>query len=288
MYRVQATPRWDRVMRSRRAAVAVLCFGFAAVRPAAAQSDRMPARLQATRPALEQLLQSLEQAGQARDSSDEARTGAVLQAAAVRGRLTDGDFQAGDRVLILVEGGEAPAQRPAPGAPRSVEQQLSDTFTVGPDRSLTLPVVGVVALRGVLRSELEAHLTRELGRFIIEPVLHARPLIRISVVGAVAKPGFYAVPADAVLADALMAAGGLTADAKLDKLRIERSGDRLWQGGTLQQAMTEGRTLDEMNLRAGDQFVVPARGKGNTYDTVRTIGILLSIPITVYTLTKIF
>jgi hypothetical protein len=85
-----------------------------------------------------------------------------------------------------------------------------------------------------------------------------------------------------------MAAGGPTPDAKVAELRIERSGERLWEGDVLRQAITDGRTLDEMNLRAGDQFIVPAEGRGgSTYDVVRTVGILLGIPITIYTLTQI-
>jgi hypothetical protein len=44
-----------------------------------------------------------------------------------------------------------------------------------------------------------------------------------------------------------------------------------------------------MQLRAGDQFVLPGgRGSSGAYNTVRTISLLLSIPITVFTLTKIF
>jgi len=260
-----------------------------AARPGVAQeSDGTPSGLGATRPALEQLLERLQQTEQAPESSVAVRTWALSQAALVRARLSDGDFQAGDRVLLWVEGAEALVERAAPGAPRSVEQELSDTFTVRADRELMLPVVGVVLLRGVLRSELEAHLTREIGRFIRQPVVRARALIRVSVVGAVAKPGFYGVPGDAVLSDALMAAGGPTPDAKLRDLRIERSGKVLWQGTVLQRGMTEGRTLDDMNLRAGDQFFVPSGGRGSAYETVRTVGILLTIPITIYTLTRIF
>jgi protein involved in polysaccharide export with SLBB domain len=148
-------------------------------------------------------------------------------------------------------------------------------------------MIGAVSLRGVLRSELEAHLTQVIGQYIKEPVVHARSLIRLSVVGGVARPGFYFVPADAMLADALIAAGGPAPDAKVADLRVERAGKAVWEGAALQAAITQGRTLDQMQLRAGDQFVMPQRGHGTTYETVRTIGILLGIPVTVYTLTRI-
>ena len=85
-----------------------------------------------------------------------------------------------------------------------------------------------------------------------------------------------------------MAAGGLTPDAKVPDLRIERSGDRLWEGDALRQAITDGRTLDEMNLRAGDQVIVPSQSRTSSYELVRTAGILLGIPLTIYSLTKVF
>lgn len=269
--------------------LAVVC-GLLAAGPAAAQQSVSPSGLQATRPALGEQLQRLEAVVRAEESNADERTAAREQAAALRTRLAEGDFQPGDRVLIRVEGpgGEPTGGRLAPGAPRSVEQELSDTFPVGANRDLILPVIGVISLQGVLRSELEAHLTREFERFIKEPVVRARSLIRVSIVGAVARPGFHAVPADAILSDALMAAGGLTNDARLRDLRIERSGQPLWEGEMLQAALAQGRTLDEMNLRAGDQFFVPLRGRSGTFEIARTVSILLTIPVTIYTLTRIF
>ncbi len=246
-------------------------------------------RLQATRAELEELLQRLQQAAPPDTPSAQAPDSIRAQIAYVRARLQEGDFQAGDRIFLLVEGLQQPSpeQRTA-AATRTVEQQLSDTFPVGPGRELSLPTIGPVSLRGVLRSELEAHLTRAIGRFIKDPVVHARATVRLSIVGGVAKPGFYFVPADAVVSEALMVAGGPIQDAKLSDLRIERSGKPLLEGLPLQQAMAEGRTIDELNLRAGDQFVVPINPRGTTYETVRTVGVLLGIPITIYTLTRIF
>src|SRR5205823_8688182 len=143
----------------------------------------------------------------------------------VRPRLQPGDLPAGRPRPLQVEGEPPPVDRPtSPPAVRSVEEQLSDTFTVGPQQEITLPVLGVISLRGVLRAELEDYLTREIGRFLKEPVLHAHPLIRMSVMGAVARPGYYSVPANALVPDVLMAAGGYTAVAKPSRVRVERAG----------------------------------------------------------------
>jgi protein involved in polysaccharide export with SLBB domain len=239
--------------------------------------------LQATRVALESLAQ------RAADSSS-ATQGARLSPAAIRARLTDGDFAPGDRILLVVEGEPQLPDRPErerAQQPRTIERALSDTFTVAAGRELMLPVIGPISLRGVLRAELEPYLRQEIARFVKDPVVHAKALVRVSVAGAVAKPGFYFVPADAALSDALTAAGGPTQDARLDKARVERVGKRVLEGKELRLAFAEGRTLDEMQLRSGDEFVVPGV-PGHAYDHVRFWATLLSIPVAIYALAHAF
>ena len=272
----------------RRAAyAAALCLLAARSGRAQEPTDREMPGLGASRPALETQLRRLEQVAETGDSSTAVRDWARRQATAIDARLVDGDFRVGDRIALKVEGEVAAVERPAGAAVvRSVEEQLSDTFTVGPEQDITLPVLGVVSLRGVLRAELEQHLTRQIGQFLKDPVLHAHPLIRMSVMGAVARPGYYSVPANALVTDVLMAAGGYTPVAKPARVRVERAGKSIWDAGQLRLAMTEGRTLDQLNLSAGDQVVVPG-AQGTTYDTLRFIAVLLSIPVTAYTLTHI-
>lgn len=279
---------------SARTALVGLVAGLAAGGAAAqmpAPPDSTHVVLQATRPALEQLAQQLDQAAQAKDSSSDARDWARAQVAVVRLRLAEGDFQIGDRVALRVEDDAIVApladrvQAQAQPAGRTIEQQLSDTFAVGQGRDLILPAIGTVSLRGVLRSELEGHLTRYISQYVRDPVVHARPLLRLSIQGAVARPGYYYVPTDAVLPDAMMAAGGPRPEAKMEKARIERGGSRVWEGDRLRLALAEGRTVDGLNLRTGDQVVVPTQS--NLFDGVRFVSILLGIPVTVYALTRI-
>jgi protein involved in polysaccharide export with SLBB domain len=240
--------------------------------------------LQATRGELEGQVQRLEQVARSGSSGDEERSQARVEVAVIRARLADGDFHVGDRVALSVEGDAHSQERPGAG---SVEQQLSDTFTVGSGQELTLPVIGAVALRGVLRSELQASLRREVSLVIRDPVVHARSLIRLSVQGAVARPGYYSLPTDAVLSDALMSAGGPAPDAKLAKLRIERDGKSIWEGELLRRAVAEGKTVDEIGLRAGDQFVVPRRGGPSVLGGLQVVGLVLSIPVAIYTITRV-
>ena len=182
----------------------------------------------------------------------------------------DDGFRVGDRVLLRVE----------------ADSQLRDTFTVAPGPALLLPVIGQVPLAGVRRAEVEPYLAQWIGRFLREPVVHARALVRLSVLGEVARPGFYAVPADAVLTDAMMAAGGPTREAKFTALRVERDGAQIWSGTALQRAIAQGFTLDQMGLHGGDRVIVPRQRSSAA--TLQVLGVLVTLPAAIYGLTRIF
>jgi protein involved in polysaccharide export with SLBB domain len=194
--------------------------------------------------------------------------------AVAKARLNEGDFRAGDLVLLEVQG----------------EAALSDTFAVGPDRSLTLPApaVGSMPLQGVLRAELQERASEFVAKFVRNPVVRARPLVRLSVQGEVVRAGYYGVPADALLSDALMAAGGTTAEADIKKLRIERNGTPLLEGKALERAFAESKTVDDLSLRPGDQFVVAKKKEGNFTDGLRLVWTVVSIAGGIYGLSRAF
>ena len=244
----------------RRIAFVVVLVGLALASRAPAQTvEEMDARrLTATRVELTTLLARLE------DSS--------AAAIVVRQRLTDGDLQAGDGVLLAVEG----------------EPLLSDTFVVGAARELTLPMVGQVPVRGVLYSEVESYLAAAVGKQMRNPVVRARSFVRLSVTGNVAHPGVYLVPADALLSDAVMAAGGITADSRMSDLTVQRGGVPVLSGPQMQRALSQGQTLSQAYLRSGDELMMPHRSNLNSYYQVRLVGVLLSIPLTAYALTRLF
>ena len=207
----------------------------------------------------------------------------------IQRRLREGDFRVGDRVLLAVEDPEPPLTGAATPVVKSSEQQLSDTFTVGSLQELTLPVVGVVSLRGVLRTELEPRLTVEIARYIRDPVVHARALVGLALSGELARPGYYSVPADAVIPAVLMAAGGTTHETKLNKWKIQRNGQTIWEGDALRRAIAAGSTVDDLELQPGDAIVVPRSGSiGGLYGPAQLVAVLLGIPVTIYTLTRIF
>jgi protein involved in polysaccharide export with SLBB domain len=176
---------------------------------------------------------------------------------------TGGDFDVGDQILLEVEG----------------DTVFSRSYSVAAGPALPLPVIGAIPLAGVRRADIETYLRQQLGRYLKNPVVHARVLVRIAVLGEVEHPGFYPVPSSAVVSDALMAAGGPTKEAKFSGARIERAGNGLYEGSAFQDAVSRGMTIDAMGLHTGDRIVVPRRHE--TEATFRIIGIIVGLPVAI-------
>lgn len=183
------------------------------------------------------------------------------EAAAIRQRLRDGDFQVGDRIVVTVQG----------------ETFLTDTFTVRTGRMVSFPNLPDISLQGVLRRELNDHLKREIGKYVRDPSVKATSLIRIAVMGEVARPGYYSVPSDYLASDAIMAAGGPTATAELKKSTLRRGDSVLLDRAGMQQAIASGATLDKLDVRPGDELVVGKKTTRNWQSVAYVVGSVLGI-----------
>ena len=248
----------------------VLAALLMVVKPVCGQtsSDWNPNKFQATRAELQSQLANYEKAAHDGGYSDKTRARARYEANVIKQRLELGDYQPGDQVVLVVDG----------------EPTLSDSLTVSPDLKLGLKSGDTLSLKGVLRSELEDRFRETIKRVVKNPKVRTESYMRIAVLGDVGKQGYYVLPAKSQLTDVLMAAGGPGGGADLTKLKIERAEKAIWEGATLQDAITEGRTLDQLSLRAGDRIVLPAQpqkvaGGGGILGTMRSIrGLLIAVP----------
>ncbi len=188
----------------------------------------------------------------------------------IQTRLTSGDFQPGDRIRLAV----------------LEEPTLTDTFTVRSNRSLLLPNIGEVSLDGVLRSELAGYLMQKITPYIRNAQVDASALVRIAVLGAVNRPGFYLVPAGIVISDVLMVAGGPTSNADLKKTIVRRGAEPVVDQQQMQQAMAEGVSLDQLNLHSGDEFFVADKSSG-IKGALQTAGLISGIVFGIVALSKL-
>lgn len=255
--------------------IALTAICTAGALPLAAQSAGQetgwdPAAPEVTREELTQLLEQLETSASSSGYSGRIRQEAAREAEFVSQRLESGDFQVGDRVVLVVQG----------------EPTLSDTLTVVTGQNIQVPEIGQISLAGVLRSELQHYLEQEIARYVQEPVIQTSALIRIAVLGAVRAQGFYTIPASSLLEHTLMQAGGPADNAEVDALEIHRGDRIIWEGPALQQALIDGRTLDQLSLRAGDRIVVPEEQPGLFEGgLIRTL--LVAVPPAIYLVLRV-
>lgn len=211
----------------------------------------------------------------------EERAGNRGRAAQIRARLQDGDFQEGDRVVILFE------NPPGIGTDPNVIVR-PDTILVTLGHVLSFPQsrypeVKEIVIRGLLRSELADSVRKQFAEVYRNPSVRVVPLVNLSLTGdGVLRGGFIDVPPDIRLNDVFTVGGGLAGNANLDKITIRRGGITLMTGDEARSAMLSGITVDGAQLRAGDQIDVPRK---NPTNWLAYLGLGLSLVTVIVTLT---
>ena len=188
----------------------------------------------------------------------------------IRDRLTNGDFRPGDRIYVTITG----------------PQPFNDTVSVRTGDSITVPGVVDVGLQGVLRAELEPTVSKAVNALFRGATVRARSLVWVAVLGGVGKPGFYAVPADIVVGDALMRAGGPLPTANLEKVVINRDGRELYNRDDVKAVFAQGITLDQLELRSGDQIVVGENKPKNIVSILQVAATILSLGFGLYGISR--
>jgi protein involved in polysaccharide export with SLBB domain len=190
-----------------------------------------------------------------------------LQAAAIRERLRDGDFQVGDRILLTV----------------FTDVGHTDTVIVRDGRLIDLPGKAVLPLSGVLRSELKGLVTAEVLKYVKAERVDVTPLTRIGVLGEVARPGYFAFRSDVPITDAIMQAGGPTAAADIERTVVKRANREYRSADVTAQAVAKGLTLDQLGLSAGDELVVGRQREILSPSTSAALGLIASLTAIFFT-----
>jgi protein involved in polysaccharide export with SLBB domain len=192
---------------------------------------------------------------------DADKSGNAMQAAGIRHRLSEGDFQVGDRVLLTVASDAA----------------HTDTLVVREGVVLDLPYKTVLPLSGVLRSELKGRVTTEILKYVKAVEVDVTPLTRIAVLGEVTRPGYFAVRSDIPITDAIMLAGGPTGSADIERSMVKRGNREFRSADETRRAVSQGLTLDQLGLAAGDELIVGRQRQLVSPTTTAVVGTLASL-----------
>jgi polysaccharide export outer membrane protein len=132
-------------------------------------------------------------------------------------------------------------------------EDFSGQFIVDETGRLQYPVLGEIDARNVTLGELRERLRAGLEQIFKSPFVTVTPLFRMAVLGEVRNPGLYTVDPTLSVLDVVAMAGGPAPNGNMNKIRLLRGTE------TLSLAFREGRSLQDMGVRSGDQIFVPRR-----------------------------
>lgn len=161
---------------------------------------------------------------------------------AVRTRLERGDFHVGDRFIVTIR----------------QDSVRNDTASVRDSMVVSVAALPELSVAGVLRSELDDRLNTHIAKYFRNATVRSQVLTRVTILGAVRSPGFYYASPDRPLGELVMVAGGPAPDANLKKMTVRRSGNTILEGKASQEALEQGKTLEQTDVQSGDEIQVAA------------------------------
>jgi hypothetical protein len=250
-----------RLSASRVTRCAVVALGCAFVpRIAVAQGGGSEQTQYRSRRVLDSIATSLERSGKASD------------AVQIRDRLKVGDFYPGDRIVLELFGGEEP---------------FRDTVSVRAGQEFVVLNLPAFSLRGVLRSEADSSVLAQAKRYLQRPIVRTTPLVRLLVTGGVARPSFVVMRGDAAVSDVVTSAGGLTSLSRIARSTVKRGTEVLINKDSLSSIFRSGMTLDQADIRAGDQLVIDERKQSNFTGVIIAASSALGLLISLLTLRRL-
>lgn len=153
--------------------------------------------------------------------------------------------------------------------------ELSGEFVIDEAGYVHLPVLAAVPVAGIPMDRIRDRLRSGYGEAMRNPVVNVTPVFSVTVTGAVQRPGVYAITPTHSLFDVLGMAGGFHASANAEQVRVVRPGQVIRFDAL--RALEHGEGLEGVQLRSGDQIVVPQARQfnwRNILTMVQTISLL--------------
>jgi polysaccharide export outer membrane protein len=143
------------------------------------------------------------------------------------------------------------------------EPDLQMEVLVRPDSAFSFPLAGDISTKGLSVVDLQAELAQRLSRYISNPVvtISVSQVLgnKIYVIGQVNRPGDFVVNPQVDVMQALSMAGGLTAFADTNDIKIlRRTGERQTAISFKYNDVLKGKDLSQnIVLQSGDIVAVP-------------------------------
>ncbi len=137
------------------------------------------------------------------------------------------------------------------------------TLVIDRNGKASIPKLGSVPLAGVVVSDLESYLQKQLGKVFANFKLNANLArlrsVQIYVVGQARQPGTLVVSSMSTLVNALFASGGPNAHGSMRNIALQRNGKTIAQLD-LYAFIARGDKSQDVALQAGDVILIPPAG----------------------------
>lgn len=220
-----------------------------------------PSAQRASRTELASQLAALESQISAGALKGDKKTQVEQNIADIKDRLENGDFKVGNRFTYSI----------------TTDSVRSDTASVRDGLNVTLMGLPDVSIKGVLRSELDAVLTAHVLRYVKNASVRTVSLVQVSVLGAVTSPGFKWVSPDKSVSELITLAGGPSAEANLREIEIKRANRVILKAKDSRKALEESRTIEQVDIRSGDEVRVPTKRKINWGQVIQLLFVASSL-----------
>ena len=134
------------------------------------------------------------------------------------------------------------------------EPDLSGDFEVNTDGIIMLPRIGAVQVQGRSADSLRSDLVAAYAKYLRNPSIELTVLRKLTIGGAVRRPGVYHIDPNITVADAIAMAEGISPEGRQDRVEIVRT-----RGERVTIDLERSAIIGETPLRSGDQLYVPQR-----------------------------
>jgi protein involved in polysaccharide export with SLBB domain len=155
------------------------------------------------------------------------------------------------------------------------EEDMSGTYLVSPEGTISLPLLGVVNVNETTPKVLKDQLVRRYSNFLRTPSIDVIVQRRVEIGGSVNEPSLYWVEPTVTVFGALALAGGPTDRGQPEMVELRRDGQ------VLATFLDQSAPLSDSPLRSGDQLWVPQRGWWFRNSTFVLTGVSLTVSILV-------
>jgi len=159
---------------------------------------------------------------------------------------------------------------------------LNNIYPIDDQGNILLPILGKVNIMKKSYSELTNFLVNSYSQYLKYPFIQVKPLIRISILGGVQRPGMYYIDPTFSLWHLIRISGGPLEEDGLKKMRWER--DRKTVRKDLIPLLESGQSLLSVGFKSGDQIWVPSPTRPSLLTKINRVLPLITFGVTAFTI----